>query len=214
MYISPSNIVETGYTQGHQYTLPSGESYKGFYHKDNLNRYWTGKEHTNASLQLNDLSNNTNNIPLNLNFITKNNTISKSYSKIFSDIISSPLLKNDFIQPTADDYTKGYFTRYVAQLKATTRPELNIVELNKASFDIVSKDLSITKSYRLASFGWKLAGPFYDLYRDNIRIEAGIINTNLRSLQDVEKKAITGITLFLKDPTQFSIKPFGYALVD
>ena len=214
MYISPSNIVETGYTQGHQYILPSGENYKGFYHKDNLNRYWTGEKHTNASIRLDNLTNNVNNTTIDLNFIAKNNSVSKSYSKIFDKIISSPLLKTNFIQPTADDYSKGYFTRYVAQLKSTTRPELNIVELNKESFDKVTQDSSISKSYRFASFGWKIAGPFYDLYKDNIRIESGIINTNLRSLQDVEKKAITGITLLLKDPTQFAIKPFGFALVD
>ena len=214
MYISPSNIVETGYTQGHQYILPSGEDYKGFYHKDNLNRYWTEKNHTNASIQLNNLTNNVTNTTIDLNFVAKNNTVSKSYSKIFDKIISTPLLKTDFIQPSSDDYNKGYFTRYVAQLKATTRPELNIVELNKESFNKITQDSSIAKSYRFASFGWKIAGPFYDLYKDNIRIESGIINTNLRSLQDVEKKAITGIILLLKDPTQFAIKPFGFALVD
>ena len=214
MYISPSNIVETGYTQGHQYILPSGEDYKGFYHKDNLNRYWTEKNHTNASIQLNNLTNNVTNTTIDLNFVAKNNSVSKSYSKIFDKIISSPLLKTDFIQPSSDDYNKGYFTRYVAQLKATTRPELNIVELNKESFNKITQDSSIAKSYRFASFGWKIFGPFYDVYRGNIRIESGVVDTNLRSLQDVEKKAITGITLFITDPLQFALHPFEYDLVD
>jgi len=203
MYISPSNIIETGYTQGHQYILPDGNNYKGFYHKDNLNRYWTGKEHTNISIQLNNLINN--NDKIDLNFISKNNIISKSYSKKYEQTISSPLLKTNFIQPTTNDYIKGYFTRYVAQLKATTRPEFNIVELNKESFNKIIQDLNINKSYKLASFNWKISGPFFDLYKDNIRIEAGIIDTNLRSLQNAEK-SITGITLLLKDPTQFAIK--------
>lgn len=208
MYISPSNIVETEYTQGHQYMLPSGEDYKGFYHKDNLNRYWTGKEHTNASIQLNNLTNNASNKTIDLNFVAQNNTVSKSYSKIFDKIISSPLLKNEFIQPTIEDYNRGYFTRYVAQLKAATRPELNIIELNKPTFDTVIKDLSITRVYRFASFGWRINGPMHDVYNNNIRLEAGIVDTNLRSIQDVEKKAIINLSLYLTNLTQFALTPF------
>jgi hypothetical protein len=212
MYIPISNIVETGYTQGSQYTLPDGSSYKGFYHKDNLNRYWTGKEHDKSSIRLNNLTGNASNIPIDLNFISKNNPVSKTFTKIYDQNTESPLLRNDIIQPTFEDYEKGYFTRYVAQLKAAIQPENNIVELNQSSFDIVSRNSNVVKAYRFAVFKWKIAGPFYDLYRDNVRIEAGIIDTNLRSLQDVEKKSIHNITLFITDPTQFAIKPFGFSL--
>lgn len=203
MYISPSNIVETGYTQGHQFILPGGEDYKGFYHKDNLNRYWTGKEHTNASIQLNNLLNNVNTL-IDLNSISKNNTISKSFTKIYNTDLNTPLLKNDIIQPSLEDFNRGYFTRYVAQLKTTITPENNIVELNQNTFNLVAKNSNVVKSYRLASFGWKLTGPLYDLYYNNIRTESGIIDTNLRSLQDVENKAIPGIMSFIKDPLQFA----------
>lgn len=212
MYIPISNIVETGYTQGSQYTLPDGSNYKGFYHKDNLNRYWTGKEHDKSSLQLNNLLANVSSAPIDKNSISKNNPVSKTFTKIFDQNLDSPLLRNDIIQPTFDDYEKGYFTRYIAQLKASIQPENNIVELNQISFDTASRDGNVVRAYRFAVFKWKIAGPFYDLYRGNVRIEAGIIDTNLRSLQDVEKKSIHGITLFLKDPTQFAIKPFGFSL--
>ena len=47
MYISSSQIVETGYTQGNQFVISyNQQSYKGFYHKDNQGRYWSEKEHT------------------------------------------------------------------------------------------------------------------------------------------------------------------------
>jgi hypothetical protein len=212
MYIPISNIVETGYTQGSQYTLPDGSNYKGFYHKDNVGRYWTGKEHNMSSIQLTNLVGNISNTPIDLNFISKNNPISKKFTKIYDQNNDSPLLKNDIIQPTSEDYEKGYFTRYIAQLKASINPENNIVELNQNSFDTASRNGNVIRAYRFAIFKWKIAGPFYDLYRGDIRIEAGIIDTNLRSLQDVEKKSIHGITLFLKDPTQFASKPFGFAL--
>ena len=212
MRIPTSNIIETGYTQGSQYILPDGSSYKGFYYKDNLNRYWTGKEPNKSSIQLYNLIGNVINTPIDLNFVSKNNPISKKFTKIYNQNTESPLLRNDIIQPTFDDYEKGYFIRYVAQLKTSLLPKYNIVELNQSSFDIASKNNNIIKAYRFAVFNWKIAGPFYDLYRNNVRIEAGIIDTNLRSLQDVEKKSIKNITLFITDPTQFAMKPFGFSL--
>jgi hypothetical protein len=206
MYIPLSNIIETGYTQGSQYILPNGQSYKGFYCKDTAGRYWTGKEHTNDSIQLLAPFNSTS--PINLNFISKNNVVSKPYTKIYNENIDTPLLKNDIIQPTSDDYDNGYFVRYVAQLKSSSKPEFNIVELNKESFNNALKNYNITGAYRLATFGWKLLGPLYDAYDNNIRIESGVVDSNLRSLQDVGK-TIVNINLYFKDPLQFVIKPFA-----
>jgi len=128
MYISPANIIETGYTQGNQYALPNGQYYKGFYCKDIAGRYWTGKEHTNESIQLISPFKPA---TIDQNFISKNTLVSKPYTKIYNENIDTPLLKNDIIQPTSDDYDNGYFVRYVAQLKSSSKPEFNIVELNK-----------------------------------------------------------------------------------
>jgi hypothetical protein len=203
MYISPSNIVETGYTQGHQFVLPSGDSYKGFYHKDTKNRYWTGKEHTNSSIQLTNLTGGeTTNFDL--NYLSKNTPISKTFTEIYNQNTDTPLLKNDIIRPSLEDFNKGYFTRYVAQLKSSLQPENNIVELNQTTFNNTVQNSNIIKSYRFASFDWRLTGPLHDRYYNNIRVESGIIDTNLRSLQDVEKKAIPNITLFITDPLQFA----------
>jgi hypothetical protein len=206
MYIPPSNILETGYTQGYQYVLPNGQYYKGFYCRDTAGRYWTGKEHTNESIQLILPFQPT--TPLDKNFIAKNNIVSKSYTKIYNENIDTPLLKNNIIQPTIDDYDNGYFVRYVAQLKSAIKPEFNIVELNQESFNNTLKNYNIINSYRLASFGWKLLGPLHDVYENNIRIESGVIDSNLRSLQDVGK-TIININLFLENPLQFVIIPFA-----
>lgn len=203
MYISPSNIVETGYTQGNELFNSLGEYYKGFYHKDNQNRYWTGKEHTNSSIKLTKTVSNNNTID-----IYKNNIVSQGFTKIYKNKLDTPFIKNEIIQPTYDDYDKGIFTRYVTQLKSTTHPESNIAEINKITFDKISKDINILKTYRLASFGWKISGPLNDVFENNIKIESGVLDSNLRSLQDVEK-VILNLTSFIKNPIQFYIRPIS-----
>lgn len=199
-YIPKINIVETGYTQGYQYKNPFNEFYKGFYHKDTSGKYWTGEEHNQLSLPLtNTISNN----PITIDYINKNNIVSKGFTKNYNNSLDTPLLRNDAVIPTEKDYNNGVFIRYVAQLKASTNPELNIVELNSETFDKVSKDISVIKSYKLVSFGWKLTGPINDVYDNNIRIESGVEDTNLRSLQEAEK-TITKLSSVITDPLQFS----------
>lgn len=53
MYIPESYIIETGYSQGNDFlVMDSGQPYKGFYHKDKKNRYWSEEKHTNTSFLL------------------------------------------------------------------------------------------------------------------------------------------------------------------
>ena len=49
---------------------------------------------------------------------------------------------------------------------------------------------------------WKLVGPLDDIFNDNIRVEAGVRDTNLRSLQEAEKR-IKGISKVFLNPLQF-----------
>lgn len=203
MNINASNIVETGYTQGYEYSTPDGLSYKGFYHKDNQGRYWTGQTHTPSSLRLGTVSKPA----INLNNNAKHNQISVDYTKKYTENLDTPLLKNTINIPTDDDYSRGYFTRYVAQLKASKDLVINIVEINKNIFDQASKDIKILNAYRLASFNWKISGNINDIFNGNIRIETGIFDSNLRSLQSTEK-IIPGISLFITDPLQHALVSF------
>jgi hypothetical protein len=203
--MNKSNIVETGYTQGYEYSTPSGKSYKGYYHKDIQGRYWAGEMHTNASFILTPLD-----IPKlssNNNFIAKYNRISANYTKKYTEDLDTPLLKHQLNIPTDDDYSKGYFTRYVAQLKSAKNLVMNIIEINKPTFEQSSKDIKMLHAYKLAAFNWKLTGNKDDVFEGNIRIEAGIYDANLRSLQDVEK-VIPGISLFITDPLQYALFSF------
>ena len=53
MYIPESYIIETGYDQGGNFVVTSTNlPYKGYYHKDKANRYWTEEKHTLTSVLL------------------------------------------------------------------------------------------------------------------------------------------------------------------
>jgi hypothetical protein len=217
MYISPSHIIEVSYTQGEQFVLPNNSFYKGAYHKDSSGNFWTGEIHTNQSIKLKNILKS---VDIDLNHISKNNPISKDYTKHYKGNLDTTFIKSDIIKPNEQDYNVGYFTRYVAQLKASIKPELNTFEINKTTFDKVSKEANVIKYYKLASFKWKLIGPRFDVYEGNVRIESGVEDTNLRSLQDVDR-IITNIKLFITDPLQFTaikdqieLGPDGIVLID
>jgi len=204
MYIPQSYIVEVGYNQGGGDLVYSSDNqpYKGFYHKDKLNRFWTGKEHTNKSvLLINKVS------PITLETITKNANGNSAYTNKLSDIYTSPfsilkafLIKGDYIQPSNEDYERGFFTRYIVQLKLSHDPY--IVEINEDTYKKLISSKSSLQYYITVSLLWKLTGPDNDVYDGNIRIESGIRDTNLRSLQEA-KYIIPEISEFITDPFQF-----------
>lgn len=196
MYIPESAIIETGYAQADRFLIQSTQlPYKGFYHKDNKDRYWSGETHTDDSFLLTPPSTK----PLTLDSFAKNNQISAGFTKHY-DIISAPVLyKGDFIIPTEEEYNNGYFTRYIVQLKLSVSPY--IVEINQDNYTkLIQTEGKIF--YNIVEMLWKLTGPIDDIFEDNIRIEAGVRDTNLRSLQEAEKK-IPGLSKVFYDPTQF-----------
>ena len=199
MFIPKSNIVETGYDQGDRFTiLSNGKSYKGFYHKDNTNKYWSGQEHTNESILL--LEQNTIK-PITLEDLNKKNPISYGFTKHYDFNLNTTLYKGNFVIPTDDDYNKGYYMRYAAQLKLSKNPY--IVELSKNNYDALLQDIVSLRSYNTVTLLWKLTGPTNDIYNNNIRTTSGIKDTNLRSLQQAEK-TIPGISTIFTDPLQFA----------
>lgn len=200
MYISPSAIIETGYAQQGSFVVSSNrQPYKGYYHKDNKERYWSGKNHDNNSLLLINLAevNSLKNQPP--DYSLKNNVVSYGFTKHY-DIPNAPTLyKGDFVTPTKEEYNTGYFTRYVIQLISSQSPY--IVEINKDNY----AKLTQTEDkfyYNTVEMLWKLIGPLDDIFENNIRVEAGVRDTNLRSLQEAEKK-IPGLTKVFNNPLQF-----------
>ncbi len=197
MYIPESYIIETGYDQNNNFVIASSLSpYSGYYHKDKDNRYWTGETHTSNSLRLTRVANNN---PIDTDYILKNNVDSYGFTSKFDGLLDTKLYTGDFIQPTSEDYNRGYFTRYFAQLKTSK----TTVELNKENYNELTNDNVSLISYNTAALIWKLVGPLNDIYNKNIRIEAGIKDTNLRSIQN-GKRNINDIDLTLTDPLQFA----------
>ena len=200
MYISPSQIIETGYTQGDILVITYNQQlYKGFYHKDNQGRYWSGKDHTDKSMLLSYLPPATSEITLNT--VAKDSSISYPFSKRFSDTLDTPLLNSNFILPNESNYAKGFFVRYFAQLKNSNQPY--IVEVNYDTYNTFPTNKNITNHYITTALLWQLTGPINDVYNDNIRIKSGIKDTNLRSIQDAEK-TFKHLSLYLTDPLQYS----------
>jgi hypothetical protein len=201
MYIPKSNIIETGYDQNNRFVIISNNQiYKGYWHKDSKEKYWSGKEHTNESLELRDTIFSGD---ITLDYILKNNQTSYGFTKHYDFNLNSTLYKNEFVKPTEDDYNKGYYTRYIAQLKASTQPY--IIELSKENYTALTEDIPTFRMYNTISLLWKLTGPEYDVIKNNIRVESGIVDTNLRSIQHASK-TIPDISKLLTNPLQFVTK--------
>lgn len=200
MYIPQSAIIETGYAQQGAFVISSNKQpYKGYYHKDNKKRYWSGESHDSNSILLINLAevNSLKNKPA--DYSLKHNVVSSGFTKHY-DIIPAPTLyKGDFIIPTEEEYNNGYFTRYIAQLKSSVSPY--IVEITGDNYAklIQTEDKFF---YNTVEMLWKLTGPLDDIFEDNIRIESGVRDTNLRSLQYAEKK-IPGLSKVFNNPLQF-----------
>ena len=201
MYIPVSNIVETGFTSGNQFVVESTQLfYTGYYHKDISNVYWSGQTHDNSSVVLKNIntSNSTD------NNLTRNNISNFGYTKLNPKIFPQETFTPDFIMPTEQDYTNGFFIRYI--LKPTVGvnniQSLNFIEVKSNKFTQVSQSPDLKTLYKLTSLIWKLTGPLYDVYKDNIRTASGIIDTNKRSTLDAEK-TLPNLSLYLIDPLQF-----------
>lgn len=189
MFIPRSNIIEIGYANPGKFQ----GNYTGYYHKDKNGNYWSGKEHNNQSLILSI------NEPTGFSLFEENTTYDNLNPLKFPNDIITP----DFIRPTSQEYDIGIFTRYILKPILSSKPN-NFIEVKVNKFLNVLQNPLLASLYKPVGFVWKLTGPLYDEYQDNIRIEAGIIDTNKRSLEEAEK-IIPGISSYIIDLTQFSI---------
>ena len=196
MYIPKANIVETGYTQGTEFLNDATQlSYKGYYFKDKDGNYWSGKEPSSSSFKLRRIIPSTQQTANPANFL-----VNRAYTKAYGKQIQTESFNNSFIQPTAEDYAKGYFIRYIAKFVATSNP--TFIEVNKDTYDKINGSTNLQVIYPTVPLFWKITGPIDDTFVDNIRVAVGVRDANLRSIQEAEK-VIKGISSFLTDPLQF-----------
>lgn len=196
MYIPKANIVETGYTQGTEFLNASSQlSYKGYYFKDKDGNYWSGKEPSNSSFKLRRTTPTAQQTSNPANYL-----VNLPYTKAYGKQIQTESFNNSFVQPTSEDYAKGYFIRYIAKFVSTSKP--TFIEVNKDTYDKINENTSLQVIYPTVPLFWKLTGPTDDAFVDNIRVAVGVRDANLRSIQEAEK-IIKGVSSFLTDPLQF-----------
>lgn len=191
MYTPVSNIISSGFTNGGDFIIKSnGQAYSGYYFTTTDNKFYTGQTWTESSVELESLSQSSN---INI------------FGGIYSTLNPNPLPKTtftpDFIMPTQQDYNNGYFVRYI--LKPTISSQLNdFIEVKSDKYNQVAQSNDLQTLYKFANVIWKLTGPLYDTYKDNIRIASGIIDTNKRSIQEAER-FIPNLSLYFTDLIQF-----------
>jgi hypothetical protein len=194
MYIPISNILFSDYTNGGDFILRSNlQPYVGFYFVDKNNNAYTGKTYTSNSVELlrrNPTSSTSSNIVFDSKYASLN-------PKTLPPLVVIP----DFIQPTNTDYNNGFMIRFI--LKPTISSQINdFIEVKSDKYISVTQDGDAKVLYKSINLVWKLTGPLYDVYRDNIRILSGIIDSNKRSLSEAEK-IMPNLSLYLTDLLQF-----------
>jgi hypothetical protein len=203
MYIPKGKLDPTiYYTNGGEYVYSTTKTnYVGYYHKDTLGGVWTDKEHSVDSIKL-ILVTSQNSIPNNIS-ISSTDSISyyqikqKSNNTVITD---SSVPVSDSLPPTQDDYQKTYFSRYILQYKLSSSPIY--IEVNKNTYyTVLSSPDSLF--YNTVEVLWKISGPLYDIKKDNVLIQGGIIDSNKRSVQEAEK-TIKGISNYLTDLTLYA----------
>jgi hypothetical protein len=204
MYIPKGKLDPTiYYTNGGEYFLSSTKtSYTGYYHKDTLGGVWTGKEHDQNSIILLSSSETLETVPDNINTFNSNSlTYYKTKQKSNNSVITESTIPiSDTLPPTQDDYQQTYFTRYILKYKLSSSPLY--IEVNKNTYyTVLSSPDSLY--YDTVEVLWKIYGPLYDVKKDNILIQGGIIDSNKRSVQEAEK-IIKDISNYLNDLTLYA----------
>jgi len=195
MYIPISNILFSKYTNGEEFIFKSNlQPYVGFYFVDKSNNVYTGKTYTSDSVELLRRNPNTS--------INSNVVFNGVYASLNPKTLPSLNITPDFIKPTSTDYTNGFMTRFI--LKPTISSQVNdFIEVKSDKYTSVIQDSDAKVLYKSVSLVWKLTGPLYDVYRNNIRIMPGIIDSNKRSIAEAEK-FIPNLSLYFTDLIQFN----------
>jgi hypothetical protein len=205
MYIPIGKIdPQVYYTEGDEwYYSTTRTSYVGFYRLDFYGRAWAGKNFTSQSPQLIKPPKTTQPIPASVN--TTDQTANQYSNILNKSNLKQPYLSeipiSDSLPPNQDEYTLGYYVRYILDLKLSTQPY--IIEVNKSTyFSYVNS--SQNTYFNNVEVLWKITGPLYDVKENGILMEGGVVDSNLRSIQKASQ-TIKGIEKYFTDLTLYYI---------
>lgn len=196
MYIPQSKLDPTiYYTEGGEYYYSTTRNfYEGYYHKDLNGRAYTGKTHTPESIKLIPaFSNNT--VDVNINQANEIVSKYKNTNFNFSLNISVPIPQNDSLPPTQQEYAQSFYIRYIIQYKLSSSPVF--AEVNKSTYFNYFNNF-YKQYFNFAEVPWKISGPLYDIKQNNVLVEGGIIDSNIRS-REMASKIMPGVENYLVD---------------
>jgi len=205
MYIPPNKIdPRVYYTNGGEYYYASNlTNYVGYYRKDTNGRAYAGKELTVNSPQLTPSIIVRSSPPPNINLGSGLSTTYLSISRnTKQSLIESSNPIPDSLPPTQQEYDQTFYTRYFLEYLLSSKSI--IVEVNKGTyFNYVNSNLR--KYFNNVELLWKISGPLYDVKENNILIQGGVIDSNLRSIDQAQKTMpsirdyLTDLTLYYKE---------------
>ncbi len=106
----------------------------------------------------------------------QNDNITKEYGT-FTELRSGTSPISYKPKPVADDYTRGYITRWFAK----KLNENSVVEIQSEQSSTVNRAL-----YAVVNLRWQITGPRYSAYAGNIVDKVGVEQQNQYSIQTVQ----------------------------
>jgi hypothetical protein len=201
MYIPKGKIdPQFYYTEGGEwYYSTTRTPYKGYYHLDLYGRGWTGKEHTNESIELVKPPRPKTPSSTNINSVSSNYYTSIIQKTGINQSINSVLPENNSEPPSLVDYSQTYYTRYILEYKLSSQPFY--IEVNKDTY------YGLINSNQNTYFNgvevlWKISGPLYDQKENGVLVQGGVIDSNKRSITKSEQ-TMPGIQNYLVDLTLY-----------
>lgn len=189
-------------TQGGQLLL-NGENYKGNYYETFEGDCYTGKDPVTGTNQLLERVSAYPNSPL-----LTNTSLPQSVKKQFAiqnkiSTVNQTEPVPYYPNPTSTDYQKGYIIRYFTK---KTNNKGYITEISEDGYnDIVNGtaqfDISI---YQVATILWKISGPLHTIRLSQYDIREGIVETNTRLTDSVEKTFLGMIDFIGGDYAKFA----------
>lgn len=214
-YYPLAAIQENKYTRGNQFVLPDKTPYTGRYYTLYDGRSFTGINPvlgTNIPLtpinepKLTDTS----------LLVSGRSLLSGQNLDIAGPYASSRVqnsqggslvlteLQSYFPDPQADDYSRGYFTRYFA--KTVSGPGY-VFEISKIDWTkIQNGDIAVENilGYESIDMLWQLTGPLKDTRVSQYQIKGGVFDTNKR-VTEAKNRVFNGLLEFIGgDYTKFA----------
>ena len=191
---------ENQYTSGGEYMISriyvvkddpesKGKEYVGDYNITSEGPF-TGKKYDSSSKPL-------------FNIRYANTLSSQTYIKLsksngyISDLeFDDPISR--VVEPTDDDYARGYFMRYFIQQRNDKLARIKEIDIKQyEQLADLSGGLNSTR-FKSVSLRWKITGPKNDILKNGVIYKSGVEDTNFRTLE-LKSRTLVGLDVMLRN---------------